>query len=127
MVLDYCILLGLAAPLLLSAVLFLIVQSAVARRRIGPMAATLFYGLCVAALPLPVWWGVIALAEFYMVGDDTSIWASILRVGLAFLMYAYLGVSWALSLVAAGLAAWRFEVCARRAAVDDAAFARGGP
>jgi hypothetical protein len=126
MVLDFCILLGLAAPLLLSGALFLIVQRAVARRRIGPLPATLFYGLCVAALPLPVWWGVIALAEFYMVGDNTSIWASILRVGLAFLMYAYLGVSWALSLVAAGFAAWRFEVCARRA-MNDAVPVPGGP
>jgi hypothetical protein len=126
MALDLCILLGLAAPVLLSALLFLVVRRAVARRYIGPLAATLLYGVCVMALPLPVWWGVDMLLQAYVVGGDRSFLMSILEVGLAFLMYVYLCVSWVLSLIAACLAAWRFEACARRTR-HDAAPASPGP
>lgn len=114
MVLDFCISFGLAAPVVLSVVLYQVVHGAVAQGRMGPLTASLIYGLCVAALPLAVWWGVHALAEFYIVGEGTSFLKSVLQIGLAFLMYAYLCISWGLSFVAACLAAWRFTVCANR-------------
>lgn len=114
MVLDFCISFGLAAPVVLSVVFFQVGHRAVAQGRVGPVTASLVYGLLVAALPLAVWWGVHALAEFYIVGEGASFWKSILQIGLAFIMYAYLCVSWALSFVAACLAAWRFTVCAKR-------------
>ncbi|MET3494134.1 hypothetical protein [Variovorax boronicumulans] len=114
MVLDFCISFGLAAPVALSVVLFQVGHRAVAQGRVGPVTASLVYGLCVAALPLAVWWGVHALTEFYVVGEGTSFLKSVLQIGLAFLMYAYLCISWALSFAAACLAAWRFSVCAKR-------------
>jgi hypothetical protein len=121
MVLDFCISFGLAAPVVLSVVLFQIGYRAVAQRRVGPLAASLVYGLCVAVLPLAVWWGVHALAEFYILGEGTSFWKSVLQIGLAFIMYAYLCISWALSFMAACLAAWRFAVCAKRLKQEAAA------
>jgi hypothetical protein len=121
MVLDFCISFGLAAPVVLSVVLFQIGHRAVAQRRVGPLAASLVYGLCVAALPLAVWWGVHALAALYIVGEGTSFWKSVLQIGLAFIMYAYLCISWAVSFVAACLAAWRFTVCAKRLKQEAAA------
>jgi hypothetical protein len=121
MVLDFCISFGLAAPVVLSFVLYQVVHRAVAQGRMGPLAASLAYGLCVAALPLAVWWGVHALAEFYIVGEGRSFLKSVLQIGLAFLMYAYLCISWGLSFVAACLAAWRFSVCAKRLKQEAAA------
>ena len=121
MVLDFCISFGLAAPVVLSVVLYQVGHRAVARGRVGPMTASLVYGLCVAALPLAVWWGVHALAEFYLLGESTSFWKPVLQIGLAFLMYAYLCISWGLSFVAACLAAWRFSVCAKRLKQEAAA------
>lgn len=114
MVLDFCIAFGLAAPVALSVVLFQVGHRAVAQGRVGPLAASLVYGLCVAALPWGVWWGVHAVAESYLVGESSSFWRPVWQIGLAFLMYAYLCVSWGLSVVAACLAAWRFSVCAKR-------------
>ncbi|KIQ24244.1 hypothetical protein RT97_25125 [Variovorax paradoxus] len=121
MVLDFCISFGLAAPVVLSFVLYQVVHRAVAQGRMGPLAASLAYGLCVAALPLAVWWGVHALAEFYIVGEGRSFLKSVLQIGLAFLMYAYLCISWGLSFVAACLAAWRFSGCAKRLKQEAAA------
>lgn len=114
MVLDFCISFGLAAPLVVGFVLFRAGQRAIAQERMGPTVATLAYGLCMAALPMGVWWGMGAVATHYIVGDDRSFWAPVLEIGLAFLMYAYLCISWALAFLATCLAAWRFSVCARR-------------
>lgn len=111
MTLELILGLGLLALVLLDLALFFLVRWAVLREHLGPLAASLVYGLCLAALPYFVWWG---LGTHVLFGQDTTFLARVVDIGLAFILYTCLWLSWGVSLIAGGLASWRFFVGARR-------------
>ncbi|MNK35605.1 hypothetical protein D3C87_541350 [compost metagenome] len=111
MTLELILGLGLLALVLLDLALFFLVRWAVLREYLGPLVASLVYGLCLAVLPYFVWWG---LGTHVLFGKDTTFLAPVVDVGLAFILYTCVWLSWGVSLIAGGLASWRFFVGARR-------------
>jgi hypothetical protein len=107
------LLLGFGSCAALALAAFLLWQRAVSRGRIGALGASLGYALCVAAVPLGVWWSIQAFLE-HLPADPPSFWTHLADISVAFILFACLWMSWAVAFVVACLAAWRFTVCAKR-------------
>lgn len=103
--------LALLTLVLLDLALFFLVRWAVLREHLGPLAASLVYGLCLALVPYAVWWN---LGTYVLLGRGTTFLAPALDIGLAFLLWVCLCLSWGVSVIAGGLASWRFFAGARR-------------
>ncbi len=107
------ILLGFAACAALALATFLPWQRAVSQGRIGAPGATFGYALCVAAVPVVVWWGIQTFLD-HLPANEPSFWTHLADISVAFILFGCLWISWAVAFVVSGLAAWRFVVCARR-------------
>ena len=116
LLLNGLLLLGFVTCALLALVAFFAWQRPVLQGRIGPLEASLGYALCVAAVPPAVWWCVGAYLQRLqgLSGNAPSFWTHLADIGVAFIVFACLWVSWAVAFALACLAAWRFSVCARR-------------
>lgn len=113
LLLNGLLLLGFVTCAALALGAFFAWQRPVSRGRIGPLEASLGYALCVAAVPPAVWWCVGACLQG-LPGDAPSFWTHLADIGVTFIVFACLWISWAVAFVCACLAGWRFTVRARR-------------
>lgn len=113
LLLNGLLLLGFVTCAALALGAFFAWQRPVSQGRIGPLEASLGYALCVAAVPPAVWWCVGAWLQG-LPGDAPSFWTHLADIGVTFIVFACLWLSWAVAFVLACLAGWRFTVCARR-------------
>lgn len=116
LLLNGLLLLGFVTCAALALGAFFAWQRPVSQGRIGPLEASLGYALCVAAVPPAVWWCVDAYLQRLpsLHGDTPSFWTHLADIGVTFIVFACLWVSWAVAFALACLAGWRFTVCARR-------------
>lgn len=97
----------------LAFVSFLAWRHAVLHGRIGPLAASLGYASCVAAMPPAVWLVERACLMSFR-STNQSFWAHVGDIAQGFTLLAALWTSWGVGALVACLAAWRFIVISRR-------------
>jgi hypothetical protein len=116
LLLNGLLLLGFVTCAALALGAFFAWRRPVSQGRIGPLEAGFGYALCVAVVPPAVWWCVGAYLQRLrgLHGDAPSFWTHLADIGVTFIVFGCLWVSWAVAFVLACLAGWRFTVCARR-------------
>jgi hypothetical protein len=116
LLLNGLLLLGFVTCAALALGAFFAWRRPVSQGRIGPLEAGFGYALCVAVVPPAVWWCVGEYLQRLrgLDGDAPSFWTHLADIGVTFIVFGCLWVSWAVAFVLACLAGWRFTVCARR-------------